>query len=121
MARLALLLVTPRRVTLSWKSPPAVMPSARRTVICVSDGKLIVEDWIEHAPTTRTGEVTLEAGRSYGLKFEYFEGRIGAVAKLVWQPPALQATGSPYAEALDVAKQADAVVLVLGLSAQLEG
>jgi beta-glucosidase len=85
------------------------------------DGKLIVEDWTEHAPTTRTGEVTLEAGRSYDLKFEYFEGRIGAVAKLVWQPPALQATGSPYAEALDVAKQADAVVLVLGLSAQLEG
>jgi beta-glucosidase len=85
------------------------------------DGKLIVEDWTEHAPTTRTGEVTLEAGRSYDLKFEYFEGRIGAVAKLVWQPPALQTTGSPYAEALDVAKQADAVVLVLGISAQLEG
>ncbi|MET0646332.1 MAG: glycoside hydrolase family 3 C-terminal domain-containing protein [Pyrinomonadaceae bacterium] len=85
------------------------------------DGRLIVEDWTEHAPTTRTGEVTLEAGRSYDLKFEYFEGRIGAVAKLVWQPPALQTTGSPYAEALDVAKQADAVVLVLGISAQLEG
>jgi beta-glucosidase len=82
---------------------------------------LIVEDWTEHAPTTRTGEVTLEAGRSYDLKFEYFEGRIGAVAKLVWQPPAPQTTGSPYAEALDVAKQADAVVLVLGISAQLEG
>ncbi|MBV9925629.1 MAG: glycoside hydrolase family 3 C-terminal domain-containing protein [Acidobacteria bacterium] len=85
------------------------------------DGKLIVEDWTEHAPTTRTGEVTLEAGRSYDLKFEYFEGRIGAVAKLVWQPPAQQATGSPYAEALDAAKQADAVVLVLGISSQLEG
>jgi beta-glucosidase len=85
------------------------------------DGKLIVEDWTQHAPTTRTGEVTLEAGRSYDLRFEYFEGGSGAVAKLVWQPPALQTTGSPYAEALDVAKQADAVVLVLGISAQLEG
>ncbi|HEX8292082.1 MAG TPA: glycoside hydrolase family 3 C-terminal domain-containing protein [Pyrinomonadaceae bacterium] len=85
------------------------------------DGKLIVEDWTEHAPTTRTGEVMLEAGRSYDLKFEYFEGRIGAVAKLVWQPPAQQTTSSPYAEALDAAKQADAVVLVLGISAQLEG
>ncbi|MBV8858626.1 MAG: glycoside hydrolase family 3 C-terminal domain-containing protein [Acidobacteria bacterium] len=84
------------------------------------DGKLIAEDWTEHAPTTRTGEVTLEAGRSYDLKFEYYEGRIGAVAKLVWQPPA-QAAGSPYAEAVDLAKQADAVVLVLGLSSQLEG
>jgi beta-glucosidase len=85
------------------------------------DGRLIAEDWTEHAPTTRTGEVTLEAGRSYDLKFEYFEGRIGAVAKLVWQPPAQKAAGPPYAEAVDAAKQADAVVLVLGISAQLEG
>jgi beta-glucosidase len=85
------------------------------------DGKLIAEDWTEHAPTTRTAEVTLEAGRSYDLKFEYYEGRIGAVAKLVWQPPAQQTGRPPYAEALDVAKQADAVVLVLGISSQLEG
>ncbi|MDT5268523.1 MAG: beta-glucosidase [Acidobacteriota bacterium] len=85
------------------------------------DGKLIVEDWTEHAPTTRTAEVTLEAGRSYDLKLEYFEGRIGAVAKLVWQPPAQQSARPPYAEALDAAKQAEAVVLVLGISSQLEG
>jgi beta-glucosidase len=84
------------------------------------DGKLIAEDWTDHAPTTITGEVTLKAGQSYDLKLEYYEGRIGAVAKLVWQRPAAQ-SGTPYAEALDVAKQADAVVLVLGLSSQLEG
>jgi len=29
------------------------------------DGKLIAEDWTEHAPTTVTAEVTLEAGKSY--------------------------------------------------------
>jgi beta-glucosidase len=84
------------------------------------DGKLIAEDWTDHAPTTVTGEVTLEAGRSYDLKMEYYEGRIGAVAKLVWQPPVAQ-SGSPYAAAVSAAKQADAVVLVLGLSSQLEG
>jgi beta-glucosidase len=81
---------------------------------------LIAEDWTEHAPTTITGEVTLEAGRSYDLKMEYYESKIGAVARLVWQPPAAQAV-SPYAEAVEVAKQSDAVVLVLGLSSQLEG
>jgi beta-glucosidase len=84
------------------------------------DGKLIAEDWTDHAPTTVTGEVTLEAGKSYDLKMEYYEGRIGAVAKLVWQPPVAQ-TGSPYAAAVNAAKQADTVVLVLGLSSQLEG
>jgi beta-glucosidase len=84
------------------------------------DGKLIAEDWTEHAPTTVTGEVTLEAGKSYDVRMDYYESRIGAVARLVWQPPA-PAAGSPFAEALDAAKQSDAVVLVLGLSSQLEG
>src|SRR5205085_10575255 len=40
---------------------------------------------------------------------------------LVGQPPVRKVAGSPYAEAVSVAKQADAVVLVLGLSSQLEG
>ncbi|HJX90554.1 MAG TPA: glycoside hydrolase family 3 C-terminal domain-containing protein [Pyrinomonadaceae bacterium] len=84
------------------------------------DGKLIAEDWTQHAPTTVTGEVTLEAGKSYEVKMEYYESQIGAVAKLVWQPPVTNA-GSPYAEAVKLAKEADAVVLVLGISSQLEG
>ncbi|PWT87348.1 MAG: glucan 1,4-alpha-glucosidase [Blastocatellia bacterium] len=84
------------------------------------DNKLIAEDWTEHAPTTITGEVTLEAGKTYDVKMEYYESRIGAVARLVWQPPVVN-SGSPYAEAVSIAKQADTVVLVLGLSSQLEG
>ena len=84
------------------------------------DGKLIVEDWTEHAPTTVTAEVTLQAGQSYDVKMEYYESQIGAVAKLVWQPPAIK-IATPYAEAVNVAKQADTVVLVLGLSSKLEG
>lgn len=84
------------------------------------DGKLIAEDWTQHAPRTVTGEVELQAGKSYDLKMEYYESKIGAVAKLVWQPPAVKA-GSPYADAINIAKEADAVVLVLGLSPQLEG
>ncbi|HEX7295293.1 MAG TPA: glycoside hydrolase family 3 C-terminal domain-containing protein, partial [Pyrinomonadaceae bacterium] len=84
------------------------------------DGKLIAEDWTQHAPTTVTGEVTLEAGRTYDLKMEYFEAKIGAVARLAWQPPTTTIQ-SPYDEAVSVAKQADVVVMALGLSSQLEG
>lgn len=84
------------------------------------DGKLITEDWTEHAPATVTGEVTLEAGKSYDIRMEYFESKIGAVAKLVWQPPVVK-EDNPYAEAVRVAKEADTVVLVLGLSPRLEG
>jgi beta-glucosidase len=84
------------------------------------DGKLIVEDWTEHAPTTVTAEVTLQAGKSYDVKMEFYESQIGAVAKLVWQPPVINA-GPSYSEAVKVAKEADTVVLVLGLSSRLEG
>ena len=84
------------------------------------DGKLIAEDWTDHAPTTVTGEVVLEAGHSYDVKMEYYESKIGAVAKLAWQLPVVN-TGPPYAEAVSLAQQADTVVLVLGLSSQLEG
>ena len=84
------------------------------------DGKLIAEDWTQHAPRTVTGEVELQAGKSYDVKMEYYESKIGAVAKLVWQPPVVKAV-SPYADAIKIAREADAVVLVLGLSPQLEG
>ena len=84
------------------------------------DGKLIAEDWTEHAPTTVTGEVELQAGKSYDVKMEYYESKIGAVARLVWQLPVVKVV-SPYDEAVKVAKEADTVVLVLGISSQLEG
>ena len=84
------------------------------------DGKLIAEDWTDHAPTTITGEVNLEAGKTYDVKLEYYESRIGAVARFVWQPPVIN-PGAPYAEAVRIAKEADTVVLVLGISSQLEG
>lgn len=85
------------------------------------DGKLIAEDWTDHAPTTVTAEVTLQAGKSYDVKMEYYESQIGAVARLVWQPPVVTNAASPYAEAVKAAKKADTVVLVLGLSSKLEG
>jgi beta-glucosidase len=82
-------------------------------------GKLVAEDWTEHAPRTVTGQVTLEAGRAYDVKVEYFESGIGAVAKLVWMPPSSSETH--FADAVEAAKRADAVVMVLGISARLEG
>jgi beta-glucosidase len=84
------------------------------------DGKLIAEDWSDHAPTNISGEVTLEAGKTYDLKLEYYEGKVGAVAKLAWQLP-VNSTEPSYAEAVKIAKQADAIIMVLGLSSQLEG
>ena len=84
------------------------------------DNKLIAENWTDHAPAPVTGEVTLEAGKSYDVRIEYYESKIGAVLRLVWQPPVTKVE-APYAEAVQLAKQADTVVLVLGISSELEG
>ncbi len=51
------------------------------------DGKLLIENWTDHAPTEDTGEVHLDAGRLYSLKMDLFEHGGGAVAKLLWTDP----------------------------------
>ncbi len=81
------------------------------------DGKLIVEDWSTHAPSTKTAAVSLEKGRKYALKLEYFQAGGGAVARLIWTPPG----ESPLPQALATTKNADLVIAVVGINSDLEG
>ncbi|HKN84179.1 MAG TPA: glycoside hydrolase family 3 C-terminal domain-containing protein [Pyrinomonadaceae bacterium] len=83
------------------------------------DGQLLIDAWASNPNKTVTREVTLEAGRSYDLRMEYFQNTREAVAKLVWSYPHL--AERLIDEAVSAAKQADASVLVLGISAGLEG
>src|SRR5262245_36519097 len=64
-------------------------------------------------------EVNLEAGRSYDVRIEYFEDIRNAIAKFFWSFPSF--TERVTAEAVNVARQADAVVMVMGISPALEG
>ena len=81
------------------------------------DGQLLVEDWTRHRPsTTVTKGIHLEQGHSYALKIEYFQTVRGAEAKLVWGVP-----GREEQDAVSAARSADLVVMVLGLSARIEG
>ncbi len=81
------------------------------------DGKLVVEDWTRHAPLTKTTTVTLEKGRHYAIKLEYFQGGGGAVAKLVWTLN----QSDPLSDASTIVKQADVAVAVVGITSDLEG
>jgi beta-glucosidase len=81
------------------------------------DGQLLVEDWTPHRPsTTVTKEIHLDRGHTYALKIEYFQTVRGAEAKLVWGIP-----GREEQAAINAARAADLVVMVLGLSARIEG
>jgi len=83
------------------------------------DNQLVVDAWTNNPTKTVTREVTLEAGRRYELRMEYFQTNREAVAKLVWSYPRLEER--LIDEAVKAAKTADVSVLVLGISAGLEG
>jgi beta-glucosidase len=83
------------------------------------DGKLLIDAWTSNPTKTVTREIALEGGRSYDLRLEYFQNNREAVAKLVWSYPHL--AEKMIEEAVNAAKEADASILVLGISAGLEG
>jgi len=102
------------------------------------DGKSILNDWVSHprhgrtdaaAAKKRTAEVSLEKGKTYSLKVEFFHAASTAPAPeffgflspltgptLSWNPQ-----NWDLADAVAAAKDADVVVAVVGITAELEG
>jgi beta-glucosidase len=66
---------------------------------------------------SQSGPLQLEAGRSYKLRVDATESYGQAQLQLLWAPP----QELLEAEAMEAAGQADVVVMVLGLTARLEG
>ncbi|ESQ91258.1 glucan 1,4-alpha-glucosidase [Asticcacaulis sp. AC460] len=79
--------------------------------------KLVVDEWgVGDAPSILSGKTVLEAGKVYPIKVEAFQRGPRGTQKLLWSPPVDMA-----GQAVDVAKTADLVVFVGGLSARVEG
>ncbi len=51
------------------------------------DGVMVIDNYTDHAPTEDSYTTTLEAGRKYSVRLDYFEDGIGAVMKLMWSSP----------------------------------
>ena len=84
------------------------------------DDKLVVEETANRRTRNEMKEIDFEDGRSYNIKVEYVENANHyAQAKLFWAPPSAQA--ALRADAITKAKQADAVVMVMGISPRIEG
>lgn len=70
-----------------------------------------------HHPRKTYKTVELEGDRPYKIKIEFFERSEDAHIRLLWSTP-----GKDYKkEAVDTAKKADAIIMVMGLSPRLEG
>src|SRR5713226_5301993 len=83
------------------------------------DGQLLIDAWKTNPTKTVTKEVNLEAGRAYDVRMEYYQYNREAIAKFVWSYPHF--TERQVDEAVSAARQADVAIVVLGLSAALEG
>ena len=83
------------------------------------DGKLLIDAWAANPTKTVTKEVTLEANRAYEVRMEYYQYNREAIAKLVWSYAHI--VEKYIDEAVKTAREADVAILVLGLSAGLEG
>jgi beta-glucosidase len=81
------------------------------------DGKKLLDFNNIHERAYRYESVDLQGGKFYPIRIDYHEYAGDADIQLVWSIPG----DNPMPKALDAARQADAVVLVLGLSPRLEG
>jgi len=70
-----------------------------------------------HHPRIRSQKIELEAGKKYKIEIKYQNFYGDAIAQLLWAEP----EENVLQEAKEVANQADAIVLVLGLNERLEG
>jgi beta-glucosidase len=81
------------------------------------DGQELVSTNTIHSFAYQYAPVQLEAGKLYEIRLDYHEFANFAGIQLVWS----RAAGPLLEQALNAARQADAVVLVAGLSPRLEG
>jgi beta-glucosidase len=79
------------------------------------DNQLLGESWYSDTGKTRLKPIHLEAGHPYAVKIECSHEGSSGLAKLVWHEP------GEKKDYLEVAKQADLIVAVMGLAGELEG
>ena len=84
------------------------------------DGKLVLDSWRAggDANKPKQAELDLKAGKPYDLRIEYAKNNQNSDVQLAWRLPNAK---PPLDEALDAARNAQVVVFVGGLTADVEG
>jgi beta-glucosidase len=82
------------------------------------DGKSVALGWRPNGLETAVARIHLDKGKSYALQATYSQPEDGEVAaQLMWS----KLDQGPHPEAIAAAKEADAIVAVVGITSQLEG
>ena len=91
------------------------------------DGEKIVDGWSNHAMTPFTVAMTLEKGRSYDVRIEYYDNVKEAGIYFIWQQPGTETQNDALAgyqvspQTIEDVKKADVAIFVGGLDASWEG
>jgi len=80
------------------------------------DGKLIVDNWGDHAMVTEIGLVELDAEKSYDIKVNFYEHGGDAGIQLLWQA----VKESPLESAVSMAEASDMSILFMGFNENYE-
>ena len=75
------------------------------------DGKLLINDWRDHAEEQHSANVDLIPGKEYEVVFEQYDDLLGAAARLMWD-----LNQKDFSAAKEVAKKNDVVLLFVGTS-----
>jgi endoglucanase len=67
------------------------------------NGQQIINNYVDQAPTTKTGKITLAANQKYDIRVEYYERGGGALAKLEWSAGAIARQVIPMANLFSTA------------------
>ncbi|MBN2514189.1 MAG: glycoside hydrolase family 3 C-terminal domain-containing protein [Sedimentisphaerales bacterium] len=73
------------------------------------DGKLIIDDWTEHAEKQNTASIELLPGKEYEVEFQMFDNGLGASARLIWDLDLID-----FRPVRKIAAKNDVVILVVG-------
>ena len=86
------------------------------------DGKLIIDAWTSHPVADNKAMVKLEAGKTYDLVVEYFDGGGDSFGRLYWTAPDIDSRDriELFGEAGKAAAECDLTVAVLGIDKSIE-
>jgi len=75
------------------------------------NGQLIINEWIDQAPTEWNGSISLTGQQRYNIEMDYYENGGGAVAKLSWSSPSTTKATIPQAQLYPTSNQPPTVTL----------
>lgn len=79
------------------------------------DNKLVVDNWHKRSYQTITGKVSMEKGRLYAIRVEFYEPVGNANIRLVWDEGVAKDATAKIAAAVTAARKADIAVVAVGI------